>query len=115
MPLDVLLPLIEGDGPPETDVLVARFFFGVTRGLSAPAAEAAAEAAAALARKAAAPDIAFGVLSGLRDPLLTPARGLGCLVCAGAALAGTGRVGAAFFRRAGLLALARVAATGADL
>ena len=100
MPLDTALVLMtEGDGSIETDVLVARFFFGVTRGLSAVAA-------AALARNAAAPDIPFEVLSGVRGPLL-PARGdLSCLACAGGA-------GAALLRRAGLPVFARASAAGA--
>ena len=113
MTLDVRVLMIEGDGSSETEpfgvLLPARFFFGVSRGLSEAAAVEAA--AAALARNAAAPDSSFDDLSGVRDPLLPPGLGLGCLVCAGAAaFAGVGRVGAEFFRRAGLLAFARAAA-----
>ena len=102
-PLDVRVLTTDGDGSNvAADVLVARFFFGVTRGVLE-----AADVADALTRNAAAPDRAFDVLSGVRDPFLPPALGLGCLlICAGSALAG----GVAFFRRAGLLVFARAAA-----
>ena len=107
IPLEVRLLTTDGGGSDETaDVLVARFFFGVTRGLLE-----AADVADALARNAAAPDSPFDNLSGVRDPLMPPALGLGCLlICAGAAFDFAGGVGASFLRRAGLLVFARAAA-----